>query len=127
MHSRGIGNLSHDLESIKIHDHDFGSVRNIEAAGGAIDGEIVPAAFAADLQLVGDVIAVGGRAGCEETQQQKRTKIGHGGSSLVLQEVASGSSLSATILDRQPENTLKRAIASSGVRREGPGAFILLD
>jgi hypothetical protein len=80
--ARAVGALpdresSDDFASIGIGDgHDLvGGVRDVDAAGGAVDGEIVPATFTADVDLASHVIPGRRRkrgGGQEERQRNTR-------------------------------------------------------
>ena len=61
MDALGVRNIPDDLTRIDVDNSDVGRMRYIESMRCAIDCEIVPSAFAADLDLAEDVVA--GRRG----------------------------------------------------------------
>src|SRR5262249_46354678 len=83
--ARRVGNVADDLVRIQIDDDDVRSVRDVEPSRGAVDREVVPAAFAADLDVAEDVITGGGgerqrdrheRTERREDQSSHRTLLG---------------------------------------------------
>ena len=73
MDARRVGNVADHLVRVEIDDDDVGRVRDIQAPGGGVGREVVPAAFATDLDIADDVIASrrGERRsdGCESTSR----------------------------------------------------------
>ena len=63
VHAVQLGDLSHHLAGLRVHHFDDGAVRSIDAVRGRIDRDVVPAAGAADLDLVQDFVAFGAERG----------------------------------------------------------------
>src|SRR5262249_48667398 len=63
VNARRIRNVANDLVRVDVHDDDMRGVGDVESARGAVDGEGVPAAFAAKFDRADDVIAGGGGRG----------------------------------------------------------------
>ena len=61
MDALGVGNIADDLTRIDVDNSDVGRMGDIESMRCTIDCEIVPSAFAADLDVAEDVVA--GRRG----------------------------------------------------------------
>ena len=71
VNARRIGDVADHFARVDIDDDDVGRMRDIEPARRAVDGQIVPAAFAADLDLAEEVIT--GR-GSKTRRGQRRTR-----------------------------------------------------
>ena len=69
MYSWRIGDVANNLIGIEVDHHHMGCVGHVEPPRGAIDGEIIPAAFATDFDLAGHVIAGRGRRKKESAQE----------------------------------------------------------
>jgi hypothetical protein len=59
MHPRSFGNAAGEAPRVKVEDFHLRSVGYVQAAGGFIDAEVVPAALARDGNLFGDGISAG--------------------------------------------------------------------
>src|SRR5581483_8846370 len=69
VNSLGIGNLTHDFIVVNVDDDNFRPVADVEAAGGGINGAVVPAAVAGDGNLGEEGVGnIGARAGGGEQE-----------------------------------------------------------
>ena len=63
------GNVAEGFAGDGVDDQGVGAAGDEEAMAGGVDGEVVPSAFAADVEGVGDLpvsLGDGGQRGCEE-------------------------------------------------------------
>ncbi len=91
MDARRVGDVADDLVGVEIDDGDVRPVRDVQPPRRAVDREVVPAAFAADLDLADDVIA--GRRGGERGGGGEGVETGVERSSHVVLLNAYGSEL----------------------------------
>ncbi len=70
VHARRRRDLADDGVLVHVDDDDLRGVRHVEAAGGGIDGQVVPAAFAADRDFL--QLPVGTVGGTERRRQPER-------------------------------------------------------
>jgi hypothetical protein len=54
--ARCVRDIADDLTGVDVDDDDMGRVGDVEAARSRIDGEVIPAALAAYLDLAGEAI-----------------------------------------------------------------------
>ena len=59
VHAVQLGDLSHHLAGLEIHHFDNAAMRSVDALRGRVHVEVIPAAGAADLNLVEDFVAFG--------------------------------------------------------------------
>src|SRR6266849_662584 len=71
-----IGNVAFDGVSVGVHDHGVRAVRDVDAAGVAVDVDVVPAFIAGDRHGLDDVIAGGARLGGGARKNRRAEKNG---------------------------------------------------
>ena len=77
VHARRVRNIADDLVRLEVDNHDVRRVRHIQSPGGAVDRQVVPAAFAADLDVPGDVISGRCRHQQHRREQDETKKLSH--------------------------------------------------
>src|SRR6185295_14295015 len=90
VHARRVGNVADHLVGVEIDDDDVRRVRYVEPPRGAVDGQVVPAALAADLDLADDVVT--GRRGeygrdCSKNSGSRGEHRSHGTSLTYVKEL----------------------------------------
>jgi hypothetical protein len=72
-----VGNIAHDFARVQIGDDHMGIVGDVQTPGAAVDGHVVPAALAADLDFAEDVISGGRRENDRHGDQQEHQQFSH--------------------------------------------------
>jgi hypothetical protein len=75
-----VRDVADDLVGFEIDDRDVAGVRDVQPVRGAVDGQVVPAALAADRDLADDVVA--GRGDADGGAEDEATERGEERSSL---------------------------------------------
>ena len=75
MHSRGVGDVTHHFVRIQIDDHHVGGVGDVEASRGAVHGQVIPTALAANLDLAHRPVA--GRGRSDQEWQRQDEELSH--------------------------------------------------
>ena len=83
MNAGCVGNVANDLVRVQVDNDNVRRVRDVEPARGAVDGEIVPAAFTAEFHLADDVITGGSRS--REQRYEQRGQESHDSGSLAAE------------------------------------------
>ena len=61
VYTGSLRNVTHHAQGVDIEYFDLSSVRDVKAAGGFVNGEVVPTSLPRDQYLFGDRVPIGGR------------------------------------------------------------------